>query len=610
MIWRPWQTRAARRWQEDALPAILGALSRGERPIVSAVMGAGKSALIAELVASNLGGGPTILVTVPTQALVEQTSRVISDRVGGPKVGEFYQHAKETSRPVIIACHDSIGKLPPDLKVRLWLADEVHKTETDNMIESVKKLDPFRAVGFTATPFRSQKKEALSLWDTIAYRYSPADAIKDGVIVPWEIHPWIGEAEELDQACIKMIKRWGKGPGLVNATSIEDAERFADLLKGYGINASAIHSRMTREHRELGLFFLENGTLDCLVHVSLLAEGVDLPWLRWLCLRRPVSARVRFCQEIGRVLRSYPGKDRAIYLDPLDLFGAHGITYPEALGWVEPSTEGEVEEALEERGVSTELRKTVPTDPVSAYCRRLLLVLQAEGALPAGKIPNNEWRRFMATESQVSTINKMIWAARWLPSPHELRAKMIAGLAPDLPRGALADLLDILFYLANKKGGWPPIEVEPIPLEDLQALNNAPSRDPGPWYCATAYKGSGSHAVILVFHDDRVIESRVFRHESSVPLVLEMEAVIKALELSTNDPDPEIVTSDSFLMDIWEGRKQPRHLGVAKIFSKLQELKSRARISLVPKKDNPASPLAWREWGANRKRYHDGKKGT
>ena len=52
---------------------------------------------------------------------------------------------------------------------------------------------------------------------------------------------------------------------------------------------------------------------------SLLAEGVDLPWLEWLCLRRGAGSRVRLAQEVGRVVRTYQVR------------AAHGARPPQSL---------------------------------------------------------------------------------------------------------------------------------------------------------------------------------------------------------------------------------------------------------------------------------------
>jgi len=45
------------------------------------------------------------------------------------------------------------------------------------------------------------------------------------------------------------------------------------------------------------------------------AEGWDFPACRTLILARPTKSRIRYLQMVGRVLRTFPGKDRALVLD-------------------------------------------------------------------------------------------------------------------------------------------------------------------------------------------------------------------------------------------------------------------------------------------------------
>ena len=68
----PWTPR---RWQAEALPVVLDELRRGNRAIVSAIMGAGKSILIAELVWLACAGKKPdhqIVVSSPRKRLVNQ----------------------------------------------------------------------------------------------------------------------------------------------------------------------------------------------------------------------------------------------------------------------------------------------------------------------------------------------------------------------------------------------------------------------------------------------------------------------------------------------------------------------------------------------------------
>jgi superfamily II DNA or RNA helicase len=171
----PWLPRA---WQVKALERAQTATGS---PVIRAVTGAGKSILIAEL--AHLATG-RVLVTTPTVQLVDQLAATLTAR--GLTVGKFYTHAKDTDAPVIVCCNPSLGELarlisPP----ALWIADECHKTESDEIKSVLETWSPERRVGVTATPYRSDADERLSLFDSLAYNYGPAEAIRDGVVV-WE----------------------------------------------------------------------------------------------------------------------------------------------------------------------------------------------------------------------------------------------------------------------------------------------------------------------------------------------------------------------------------------------------------------------------------------
>ena len=76
----PWEPR---KWQKEALPMAIAALREGRRPIVSAIMGAGKSILIAEIVyqaLKKLRPDYKIVIVAPRQALIRQLSKTIAFR--------------------------------------------------------------------------------------------------------------------------------------------------------------------------------------------------------------------------------------------------------------------------------------------------------------------------------------------------------------------------------------------------------------------------------------------------------------------------------------------------------------------------------------------------
>lgn len=489
----PWEPR---KWQREMLPSVRAALAKGERTVVHAGTGSGKSVGLTEIVyltAALASDDEVVVVSTPTQNLVKQLSRTVAARCGKRAVGVYYGRKKQPERRIIVTCNPSLSALADELalakrRVRLLVADECHGTEAETLKEAIPGLAPRWLVGFTATPFRSVESESLSLFQSVCFSYGLADALRDRVLVPWTVINWDGHGDgATDAVCVEMIRKHGEGPGIVSALSIDDAESYAERLCAEGIEAQAIHSRLPDAEQEARIKALQEGRLRCLVHVALLAEGVDLPWLRWLCLRRPVGARVRFVQEVGRVLRVHPGKRRAVVMDPHDLFGLHGLPSSPAVGVNDAAIEA-FEASIGERKPSEgpseekELPLAKAIDASTRWARSLLLALQAAGIAKNDAVEAGTWRTRRPSDRQITALVKMgrTWS-RYLPDA--FRGQVLAlsreDVARRLQRGAVSDLLSVLMAVANQapEGGWEArkgwklewpegLEIEPLP-EDV-----------------------------------------------------------------------------------------------------------------------------------------------
>lgn len=399
-----------RRWQREALPIAKCAIASGTSGIIQAVMGAGKSKFIAALVADCLANGAKcVVVTTPRSSLVNQLSQTLSTHLPLGFVGRYFSQCKEPTRPVVVACDASTERLAESLArlgrtVDLWIADECHGSEADRIHAWVNAAKPTARIGLTATPQRGKKTEGLTLWDKEIYRYDASDALRDGVVVPFEIIHWRGGLSDIDDAMIAMIQEWAHvGPGIVDASDIDDAVFFSERLLEEGISSAEIHSKMNEGAIEQRLRDLKNGRLNCLVHVSLLKEGVDLPWLRWMGLRRQVESNVYFAQHVGRVLRADVGKAVAYILDPGDLFSRHKLNL-EAILRAEPSG------SCGGGGGGGERRFTLP-DAVSltedlSRLRRLCVHLSNQGFFDPPM--SGDWRVRPATEKQISAIENIV----------------------------------------------------------------------------------------------------------------------------------------------------------------------------------------------------------
>jgi len=457
----PWEGSEwpPRKWQAEALPLVIDAMRRGVPALVSAVMGAGKSILQAEVVrmATARLDGRAVVVTVPRLRLVDQLAATMSARLGSGMVGTYSGRRKQPDRAVIVCCNASLPALGLDLaaqgrSIALLVADEAHGTEAATLRETIPTLAPRCLLGFTATPFRSTPEESISLFREIVYRYTITDAVRDGVLVDPRVVRVEGAQEpgELDQVCLDLMRAHATGPGIVSAVDIQDAEDYAAWLTSQGWPALAIHSRQRPREQEDRLRQLQDGKVRALVHVSLLAEGVDLPWLRWICLRRYVVARVRFLQEVGRVLRvdrANPEKVDGVIIDPHLLLGQHGWTTAEAIGEAleqaaaaeeaAPSTTRGTREVVEHEAVALDL--------LLAYLDAARAELVESQVIEPKTIEAGGWSLAPVSEKQVDAIKKAGRLTRHIPGEHREAVRALTYVPWALTRGQASDLLDVLY---------------------------------------------------------------------------------------------------------------------------------------------------------------------
>ena len=490
-----------RQWQAHALPVTIDSVRRRKNSIISAVTGSGKSVLLTELVWMALAKLITrddlcVVVSTPTQDLVKQLSATMAARIGHKLTGQFYGRKKQADRKVIVTCNPSVGKLVEALKtqgkrVALLICDEVHKSEGEQIREAIELLQPAARIGFTATAFRADEGETLSLWDEIAYQYTLGDAWRDKVLVPFTPIPWdgVGDDKDTDGWCLAQMREQ-PGPGVVSSLSIPDCEGYAQWLTAQGFPAEPVHSKRGDPANASALAKLAVGQLRCVVHVAMLSEGVDIPALRWIALRRPVGSRVRFVQEVGRVLRvmhevdQWGPKTHAYVIDPHNLFDEHGIAHPAALGEPPPKQPKEEKQRDSDElpplpGLAPEMPAMQRVSIASAWARRLLIVMQADGlALPtADQWADGKWRQGRSTPKQRQALERMAWAARYIPQPHRDAIKWSINARNVLRSGACSDLLDVLRAVADasdparksrKHWKWPKaVHIPPLDIDSV-----------------------------------------------------------------------------------------------------------------------------------------------
>jgi ERCC4-related helicase len=82
-----------------------------------------------------------------------------------------------------------------------------------------------------------------------------------------------------------------------------------------GINAAIVTASTPVKQRMKLLARHENGEIEAMVSVGVLAEGWDNPHCNIIVHLRPTLSKVLWGQSVGRGLRAAPGKDKCIVID-------------------------------------------------------------------------------------------------------------------------------------------------------------------------------------------------------------------------------------------------------------------------------------------------------
>jgi superfamily II DNA or RNA helicase len=81
------------------------------------------------------------------------------------------------------------------------------------------------------------------------------------------------------------------------------------------IKSTAITSRTPKKQRDSALAAMKQGNIQVLFATKLADEGLDIPRLDRLFLTCPIRSVNKVNQQIGRILRKFPGKKNAVVYD-------------------------------------------------------------------------------------------------------------------------------------------------------------------------------------------------------------------------------------------------------------------------------------------------------
>ena len=343
MMFTPSEAINLRDYQGDAVEALRQGIRTGlRRQILCAGTGAGKTVMAAHLLRQAHDKGAYALFLVDRVALVKQTSETL-DRYGIPH--GIVQGANErwTPRENVQVCSvQTLARriLPRDPSLIIY--DECH-CQYKATLDFMARYPDAVKIGLTATPFTAGMGRH---WDAMVNVRSTRLLIDDGHLVEPTIYvarsPEDAELglnkfgefsdESAASAGIKIVgdvvSEWVKKTHehfgrpvktIVFSPTVEHGRELCAAFGAAGYNFQQI-SYLDRSEEERAEKIAEFRRPDSIIHglvsCGVLTKGFDVPdtliGISCKPYRKSLSSHM---QEIGRVMRSHPGKDKAIWLD-------------------------------------------------------------------------------------------------------------------------------------------------------------------------------------------------------------------------------------------------------------------------------------------------------
>lgn len=342
-----------RPYQERAVVEILACLERGIRGTLYTLPTAGgKTVIFSEVISDVARMGWDVAVLVHRRELLHQSSRMLTR--AGIGHGIIAPGHPMTDEPVQVASIDTVGARMDRLRdrlqrFRLAVLDEAHHLPAAKWAGAVREMTGAQLLGVTATPFRTDGK-GLGEFFNVALRgpsirrlidqgflsdfavFAPPNQVnlqgvrkRGGDYVAGEVARVV-DTDDLTQQAVREYARICPGePAIAFCATVAHAQHVAAAFTRAGWLARSVDGRMATGDRDRAIQDLAEGRIQVLTSCEIISEGTDVPIVSAAILLRPTASTVLYLQQVGRVLRINPGKERAYILDLVGNVGRHGM---------------------------------------------------------------------------------------------------------------------------------------------------------------------------------------------------------------------------------------------------------------------------------------------
>ena len=345
---RQWQREALDNWRKE-----------GRRGIIEVVTGGGKTIFALACIADFQP--ETTLVVVPTLALMDQwwEEAAAFFRLRLDDIHIVTESGRLKTGTINIAVLNTAAKLIAEGKGKpaFLIVDECHKAASPKF-SAVLGGKNIATLGLSATPERQYDSGLddilIPALGPIIFKYTYREALRDKVIVPFDLKNVVFDLEEDRQAeydkitkaiarsmqkngaeaqetislllrrtrvmnlslnrirlTLKLIRAHKGSRIIVFHEDIDACNLIHEVLTKASVLSGVYHSRMKMRTRAEVLSSYREGALEVLITCRALDEGFNVPETEVGIVAASTATRRQRIQRLGRVLRPVKGKDSA-----------------------------------------------------------------------------------------------------------------------------------------------------------------------------------------------------------------------------------------------------------------------------------------------------------
>lgn len=343
-----------RPYQEIDLENIVSLLESGEKLVYRLDTGGGKTIVLTHVIKDHLEKGGKVLVLAHRERLLTQMKDRLSDIKVDSKILMKNEEIEENDKVLLSTMQSAsidkrLEKLS-DFSPTLVVIDECHRSVSNSYKKILNSLltEKCSLLGVTATPNRL---DGTSLSDIYTFLlessisreelirqgylldidylssppvdYSSVKKNKNGEFLLTGLEDKI-DTESNTEKIIKSFKKYGGDKNtIVFAISIKHAKNLKEAFVKNGYTAEVLSIEVKEDERQRILLEFSK-TIQILICVEILTEGVDLPECECVLLCRPTQSLALYLQMVGRALRPNGEMEKAQILDPVGMLHLHG----------------------------------------------------------------------------------------------------------------------------------------------------------------------------------------------------------------------------------------------------------------------------------------------